>query len=83
VAAIHAFIKTDYLDKNGEGPLLVEYSHLKIGMRINTEIKVDPKVFAVEYDEDTELYKLAGSSTMKRDQRVSLVNTMPLFKLLN
>jgi hypothetical protein len=72
MATIHAFIRTDYLNKNGEGQLLVEYSHLKKRWRIDTEIKANPEIFAVEYDEDTELYKLTGSSSMKRDQRGKL-----------
>ena len=72
MATIHAFIKTDYLDKNGEGPLLVEYSHLKKRLRINTEIKVDPKIFAVNFDDDTDLFKLTGNASMKREQRGKL-----------
>jgi hypothetical protein len=72
MATIHAFIKTDYLDKNGEAPLLIEYSHLRKRFRINTEIKIDPKSFSCDYDEDTELYKLTGSSSLKREQRSKL-----------
>src|SRR5688500_1906181 len=72
MAKIHAFIKTDYVDKNGEAPLIIEYSHLKKRWRINTEIKVDPEVFSCDYDEDTELFKLTGRASLKREQRSKL-----------
>ena len=72
MAKIHAFIKTDYVDKNGEAPLIIEYSHLKKRWRINSEIKVDPEFFTCDYDEDTELFKLSGNASMKREQRSKL-----------
>ncbi|MBT1702300.1 tyrosine-type recombinase/integrase [Chryseosolibacter indicus] len=72
MAKIHAFIKTDYVDKNSEAPLIIEYSHLKKRWRINTEIKVDPEFFSCDYAEDTELFKLSGNASMKREQRSKL-----------
>lgn len=74
MAKIHAFIKIDYLDKNGAAPLLLEYSHLKKRWRINTRIKVDPETYSCHYDEDTELYKLSSNKPLKREQKGQLVD---------
>lgn len=82
MAKIHAFIKIDYLDKNGEAPILIEYSHLKKRWRINTEIKVDPGTFSCSYDEDTELYKLTSNKDLKREQKAKLVEYNSALQIL-
>lgn len=51
MAKIHAFIKTDYLDKNGKAPVLIEYFHLRKRWRVNTKVRVDPGTFSCHYDE--------------------------------
>jgi hypothetical protein len=82
MAKIHAFIKIDYLDKNGEAPCLIEYSHLKKRWRINTQIKVDPRTFSCYYDEDTELYKLTSNKELKREQKAKLVEYNSTLQIL-
>ena len=82
MAQIHAFIKADYLDKAGQAPLLIEYSHLKKRWRINTEIKVDPGTFSCYYDEDTELYKLTPIKELKRAQKADLVHYNSTLQIL-
>ncbi|MFM8758287.1 MAG: hypothetical protein ACKODS_01915, partial [Methylophilaceae bacterium] len=61
---LNVLIKKDHRDKNGECPLLVEYSHRFTRARINTKIKVNPDIFRISFDEHTNLYMLASGATL-------------------
>ena len=74
MAAINVFIKADYIDKKGEAPVIVEYTHLKKRWRINSEIKVNPSSVLCEYDHDTELFKLVLSKGKSKDEKSIYVN---------
>ncbi|MBL0745932.1 tyrosine-type recombinase/integrase [Chryseolinea lacunae] len=69
---VNVFIKHYYLDKAGEAPVIVEYTHNQKRWRINPDIKVDPKLIACIYDFDIEAYKLSALASLKPDQRTKI-----------
>jgi len=55
-----AIIKTDYVDKNGECVVVLQYSHLYKTWKHNTGIKVNPNNVEITFDDDIEIWKLTG-----------------------
>ncbi len=69
MATINFFIKTDYIDKSGQAPVICEFSHKGKLWRHNPDIKVNPKEVVCIYDNDLDIFKLSiigsGTSAMK------------------
>lgn len=71
MAKIKIFIKKDYIDKLGQAPLLVEYSHDGAKWRFNTNIKVNPDHLNCVFDSDTELFKLTSLKPLSAERKKS------------
>jgi hypothetical protein len=69
MASITAIIKRDYVDKNGECVVVLQYSHLYKTWKLNTEIKVNPDHVEVAFDEDLEIWKLTAKKQLKAIER--------------
>jgi hypothetical protein len=69
MAKINIFIKKDYLDKFGEAPILVEYTHEGESWRFNTQLKANPLQLGCVYDSDTELFKLTALSILTPEKK--------------
>ena len=53
MASVVVYIKKDYLDKNGESNVIMQYDHLYKRWRFNTGLKANPEKIDCAYDEDT------------------------------
>jgi hypothetical protein len=69
MAKVNIFIKKDYLDKVGEAPLLVEYTHEGAKWRFNTNIKVNPTQLKCVFDYDTEIFKLTALAMLSPERK--------------
>lgn len=69
MARVNIFIKKDYIDKLGEAPILVEYTHEGDHWRFNTELKVNPLQFGCQFDSDIELFKLTALTTLTPEKK--------------
>jgi site-specific recombinase XerC len=69
MAKIMAIIKTDYVDKNGECVVVLQYSHLYKSWKHNTGIKVNANNVEVTFDDDLEIWKLASTKQLKPTDR--------------
>lgn len=69
MAKVNIFIKKDFIDKIGEAPLLVEYTHEKAKWRFNTYIKVNPTQLKCVFDYDTELFRLSAVTTLTPERK--------------
>ena len=72
MAAIVAIIKKDYIDKNNEAVVVLQYSHLYKTWKHNTGIKVNPNYAECVFDEDFEIWKVSGTRTLKPSERKKL-----------
>jgi site-specific recombinase XerC len=75
MASVVVYIKKDYLDKNGESNVIMQYDHLYKRWRFNTGLKADPEKIDCAYDEDTELWKLTSTRQLKPADRKKLTET--------
>jgi len=69
VAKVNIFIKKDYLDKFGEAPILVQYTHDGEHWRFNTELKVNPVQLGCSFDPDIQLFKLTALTPLTPEQK--------------
>ncbi len=69
MAKVNIFIKKDYIDKLGDAPILVEYTHEGAKWRFNTTIKVNPTQLKCVFDYDTELFKLTSLTTLSPERK--------------
>jgi hypothetical protein len=83
MASFVTFIRTDYLDKNREGSVLIQYDHLYKKWRFNTGIKVNPEIFKCVFDEDTELWKLSPIRQLKSAERKKMMEANEVLRNLN
>lgn len=75
MASVVVYIKKDYLDKNGESNVIMQYDHLYKRWRFNTGLKANPEKIDCAYDEDTELWKLTSTRQLKPPDRKKLTDT--------
>jgi hypothetical protein len=73
MASFVTFIRTDYLDKNNEGSVLIQYDHLYKKWRLNTGLKANPEIYKCVFDEDTELWKLSPIKQLKPVERKKMM----------
>jgi hypothetical protein len=69
MARVNVFIKKDYLDKFGEAPILVQYTHDGENWRFNTELKVNPAQLGCVFDSDIQLFKLTALTPLTSEQK--------------
>lgn len=74
MAKITAIIKQDYVDKNGECVVVLQYSHLYKTWKYNTGIKVNPSLVDVVFDDDLEIWKLTGNKQLKPADRKKVID---------
>jgi hypothetical protein len=79
MAKIMAIIKTDYVDKNGECVVVLQYSHLYKTWKHNTGIKINPNNVEVTFDDDLEIWKLTGTKQLKPTDRKKVTEAMIAF----
>ena len=83
MASFVTFVRTDYLDKNGEASVLIQYDHLYKKWRLNTGIKINPKTFKCIFDEDTEIWKLSAIRQLKPAERKKMMEGNEVLRNLN
>lgn len=83
MASFVTFIRTDYLDKNREGSVLIQYDHLYKKWRFSTGVKVNPEIFKCVFDEDTELWKLSPLKQLKPAERKKMTEGNEVLRNLN
>ena len=69
MAKVNIFIKKDYLDKFGEAPILVQYTHDGENWRFNTDLKVNPAQLGCVFDPDIQLFKLTALTPLTSEQK--------------
>lgn len=69
MARLVVFIKDSYVDKKGESPILIEYTHLYQRWRLNPDIKVNPSFILSAFDEDLEVWKLVSQKKLNTVER--------------